>query len=275
MLDPPLARGLTSLVGCPRPARRRGAVQGGEARERQPPGPTQPVLRHAQGQHRRAAGARPPAVLLQPGALRRAPAAGRHPCMGLQARKGWNCAACCLLSASGDAAHARCACQAGIGRSGLIMLQGVCSAAGLGSYSIVQALAPHALLRCSMSATGFSAASRNAPLSHRCQGCLAGAGMQARACTCMQAMKINAKLDGVNVGLAAPPFPWVARPFMVFGASLSHKGARARPGRPSCREVAGFPRRPSVWVAALNTPLQPDSNFCRCCSWFHVCAYCV
>ena len=44
-------------------------------------------------------------------------------------------------------------------------------------------------------------------------------------------MKINAKLDGVNVGLAAPPFPWVARPFMVFGASLSHKGARA-PAQP-------------------------------------------
>ena len=43
---------------------------------------------------------------------------------------------------------------------------------------------------------------------------------------CAQAMKINAKLDGVNTGLAQPPFTWVAKPFMVLGASLSHKGAR-------------------------------------------------
>jgi len=37
-------------------------------------------------------------------------------------------------------------------------------------------------------------------------------------------MKINAKLGGVNWGLARPPFPWVAEPFICFGASVSHSG---------------------------------------------------
>ena len=40
----------------------------------------------------------------------------------------------------------------------------------------------------------------------------------------MQAMKINAKLGGVNWGLSRPPFPWVAKPFIAFGASVSHSG---------------------------------------------------
>ena len=37
-------------------------------------------------------------------------------------------------------------------------------------------------------------------------------------------MKVNAKLGGVNWGLARPPFPWVAEPFICFGASVSHSG---------------------------------------------------
>ena len=42
----------------------------------------------------------------------------------------------------------------------------------------------------------------------------------------LQAMKINMKLGGVNWGFNKPLFPWVAKPFIAFGASVSHSGAR-------------------------------------------------
>ena len=45
--------------------RRPGALQGGQARKRLLPGRTLAVLRYAQGLHRRARAARPPAVLRQ------------------------------------------------------------------------------------------------------------------------------------------------------------------------------------------------------------------
>lgn len=41
----------------------------------------------------------------------------------------------------------------------------------------------------------------------------------------LQAMKINSKLGGVNWGFSRPLIPWVAKPFIAFGASVSHSGA--------------------------------------------------
>ena len=43
--------------------------------------------------------------------------------------------------------------------------------------------------------------------------------------TAMQAMKINAKINGINHKLSAPPFAWMTQPYIVIGtqcpASLS------------------------------------------------------
>ena len=37
-----------------------------------------------------------------------------------------------------------------------------------------------------------------------------------------QAMKINAKINGINHKLSAPPFPWMKQPYIVIGTeSLS------------------------------------------------------
>ncbi len=33
----------------------------------------------------------------------------------------------------------------------------------------------------------------------------------------MQAMKINAKINGINHKLSAPPFPWMKQPYIVIG----------------------------------------------------------
>ena len=45
----------------------------------------------------------------------------------------------------------------------------------------------------------------------------------------LQAMKINSKLGGVNWAFSKPLFPWMAKPFIVFGASVSHSGACRHP----------------------------------------------
>ncbi len=37
----------------------------------------------------------------------------------------------------------------------------------------------------------------------------------------LQAMKINAKLGGVNVSLISKPVSWMNEPFMILGESLS------------------------------------------------------
>lgn len=33
----------------------------------------------------------------------------------------------------------------------------------------------------------------------------------------VQAMKINAKINGINHKLSAPPFPWMKQPYIVIG----------------------------------------------------------
>ena len=45
----------------------------------------------------------------------------------------------------------------------------------------------------------------------------------------LQAMKINSKLGGVNWGFTRPLFPWMAKAFIAFGASVSHSGACQHP----------------------------------------------